>query len=186
MDETYNNNPKFINPYYKLIDHPTDSEKIGIATICSLSIDGLMINNGIMSTPKYGGLLELTEPPLLIELISYNGTTIDPHNIFLSKNMTSITGNNGTTKILASIKEIPNISRDYAVHLLEILNNIGFSIYKIGKPRELVYNAKVDNYNFGVIAGGGLNSIGAIKEKGIDIEIKAIEKLIPFESMDRL
>ena len=82
--------------------------------------------------------------------------------------MTSITGNNGTTKILASIKEIPNISRDYAVHLLEILNNIGFSIYKIGKPRELVYNAKVDNYNFGVIAGGGLNSIGA------------------FESMDRL
>jgi len=186
MDETYNNNPKFINPYYKLIDHPTDSEKIGIATICSLSIDGLMINNGIMSTPKYGGLLELTEPPLLIELISYNGTTIDPHNIFLSKNMTSIIGNNGTTKILASIKEIPNISRDYAVHLLEILNNIGFSIYKIGKPRELVYNAKVDNYNFGVIAGGGLNSIGAIKEKGIDIEIKAIEKLIPFESMDRL
>lgn len=186
MDETYNNNPKFINPYYKLIGHPTDSNKIGIATICSLSIDGLLINNGIMSTPKYGGLLELTEPPLLIELISYNGTTIDPHNIFLSKNMTSITGNNGTTKILASIKEIPNISRDYAVHLLEILNNIGFSIYKIGKPRELVYNAKVDNYNFGVIAGGGLNSIGAIKEKGIDIEIKAIEKLIPFENMDRL
>ena len=26
----------------------------------------------------------------------------------------------------------------------------------------------------------------AIKEKGIDIEVKAIEKLIPFEDMDRL
>ena len=34
--------------------------------------------------------------------------------------------------------------------------------------------------------GGGLNSIGAVKEKGIDIEVKAIEKLIPFEKMDRL
>ncbi|WP_407423969.1 NrpR regulatory domain-containing protein [Methanobrevibacter sp.] len=186
MEEAYNNNPKYINPYYKLIDHPTDDEKIGIATICSLSIDGLLINNGIKSTPKYGGLLELTEPPLFIDLISYTGTTVDPHKIFLSKNFTSISRNIGPNKILASVKEIPYIARDYAVYLLDILNNIGFSIYKIGKPRELVYNAKVDNYNFGVIAGGGLNSIGAIKEKGIDIEVKAIEKLIPFEDMDRL
>ncbi|MEE0939655.1 NrpR regulatory domain-containing protein, partial [Methanobrevibacter sp.] len=173
MDETYNNNPKYINPYYKLIDHPTDNDKIGIATICSLSIDGLLINNGIMSTPKYGGVLELTEPPLFIDLISYNGTTIDPHKIFLSKKLTSISNINSPNKILASVKEIPYISREYAVQLLERLNNIGFSIYKIGKPRELVYNAKVDNYNFGVIAGGGLNSIGAIKEKGIEIEVKA-------------
>ncbi len=186
MEDAYNNNPKFINPYHKLINHPTDDTKVGIATICSLSIDGLLINNGIKSTPKYGGLLELTEPPLFIELISYNGTTVDPHKIFLAKNLTSISRNIGPNKILASVKEIPYIARDYAVYLLDILNNIGFSIYKIGKPRELVYNAKVDNYNFGVIAGGGLNSIGAIKEKGIDIEVKAIEKLIPFEDMDRL
>lgn len=185
MEDAYNDNPKYINPFYKLIPHPTNDEKIGIATTCSLSIDGILINNGIMSNPKYSGLLELTEPPLFIDLISYNGTTLDPHKIFLSKNMTSITGNK-PNKILASVKEIPYVSRDSAVQLLEILNNIGFSIYKIGKPRELVYNSKVDNYNFGVITGGGLNSIGAIKEKGIDIEVKAIEKLIPFEKMERL
>ena len=185
MENTYNDNPKYINPYYRLVKHPNDDDKIGIATICSLSIDGILINNGIMSNPKYSGLLELTEPPLFIDMISYNGTTLDPHKIFLSKNMTSITGE-GPNKILASVKEIPYISRDYAVHLLEILNNIGFSIYKIGKPRELVYNSKVDNYNFGVITGGGLNSIGAVKEKGIEIEVKAIEKLISFEKMERL
>ena len=186
MEETYNNNPKYINPYYKLIDHPTDEDKVGIATICSLSIDGILIDNGIMSNPKYGGLLELTEPPLFIDLISYNGSTEDPHKIFLAKNMTSITRNIGPSKILASFKEIPYISRDYSVYLLDILNNIGFSIYKIGKPRELAYNAKADNYNFGVVTGSGLNSIGAIKEKGIDVEVKAIEKLLPFENMDRL
>ena len=185
MEETFNENPKYINPYYKLIDHPDDEDKVGIATICSLSIDGILINNGIMSNPKYSGLLELSEPPLFIELISYNGTTLDPHKIFLSKNMTSISEGE-SKKILASVKEIPYISRDHAVQILDVLNNIGFSIYKIGKPRELVYNSKVDNYNFGVITGGGLNSIGAVKEKGIDIEVKAIEKLIPFEKMDRL
>ena len=186
MEDTYNSNPKFINPYYKLVEHPEKEDMVGIATICSLSIDGILINNGIMSNPTYSGLLELTEPPLFIDLISYNGTTLDPHKIFLSKNMTSITGGDGPSKILASVKEIPYISRDHAVELLEILNNIGFSIYKIGKPREFVYNSKVDNYNFGVITGGGLNSIGAVKESGVPIQVKALEKMMPFEKMERL
>ena len=186
MEDTYNDNPKYINPYYKLVDHPENDDLIGIATICSLSIDGILINNGIMSNPTYSGLLELTEPPLFIDLISYNGTTLDPHKIFLSKNMTSITGSDGPDKILASVKEIPYVSRDHAVELLEILNNIGFSIYKIGKPREFVYNSKVDNYNFGVITGGGLNSIGAVKESGVPIQVKVLEKMMPFEKMERL
>ena len=186
MEDTYNSNPKFINPYYKLVEHPEKDDMVGIATICSLSIDGILINNGIMSNPTYSGLLELTEPPLFIDLISYNGTTLDPHKIFLSKNMTSITGGDGPSKILASVKEIPYISRDHAVELLEILNNIGFSIYKIGKPREFVYNSKVENYNFGVITGGGLNSIGAVKESGVPIQVKALEKMMPFEKMERL
>lgn len=186
MEKTYNDNPRFINPYYKLVKHPDDDDKMGIATICSLSIDGILINNGIMSNPKYGGLLELTEPPLFIELISYNGSTVDPHKIFLSKNMTSISSESSPRKILAGFKEIPYIARDYAVELLDTLDKIGFSIYKIGKPREVTYNAKAENYNFGVVAGSGLNSIGAVRENGVDVEVKAIEKLLPFEKMDRL
>ena len=186
MGEVYDANPKFINPFYKIIPHPTDDKKVGIATVCSLSIDGLLIKNGIMSTPKYGGLLELTEPPLFIDLISYTGSTVDPHNIFIAKNMTSITSNVGPTRLLASVKEIPFIARDYSVEFLDKLSKIGFSIHKIGKPRELVYNAKVDNYNFGIVAGSGLNTIAAIKEKNININVKAVEKLIPFEEMDKL
>ncbi|WP_458404621.1 NrpR regulatory domain-containing protein [Methanobrevibacter sp.] len=186
MESLYNDNPKYINPYYKVLDHPSDDDKVGIATICSLSIDGILINNGVICNPKYGGLLELTEPPLFIELISYNGSTVDPHKIFIAKDMTRITREAGSKKILASFKEIPYISRDYAVDLLDTLDKIGLSIYKISKPRELTYNAKADNYNFGIVAGSGLNSIAAVREKGIDIHVKAIEKLMPFEKMDRL
>ena len=49
-----------------------------------------------------------------------------------------------------------------------------------------INKAEADNYNFGIVAGSGLNSIAAIREKGIDIHVKAIEKLIPFEKMNRL
>ena len=100
--------------------------------------------------------------------------------------MTSISSERSPSKILASFKEVPYIARDYAVDLLDTLNKIGFSIYKIGKPREVTYNAKAENYNFGVVAGSGLNSIGAVRERGVDVEVKAIEKLLPFEKMDRL
>ena len=185
MKSSYDLNKKYINPYYKIVNHPHDSSKIGIATICSLSIDGILIKNRTMSNPKYGGLLELSETPAFLDLISYSGSTLDPHIIFLAKNKTSIM-NDEPRKLLASLKELPYVSIEYSTELLDTLKKIGFSIYKIGKPREVVYNAKIDNYNFGVVAGSGLNSIAAIKEKGIDIEIKAIEKLMAFEEMDRL
>lgn len=185
MEATYSENPEYINPYYKIIEHPTDDDKIGVGTICSLSIDGILIKNGIMSNPRYGGLLELSNPPLFVDLISYNGSSIDPHKVFIAKEMTSIHKSIGPNRILASIKEIPYIAREYAVETLEHLKNIGFSVYKIGKPRELIYNAKVDNYNFGVVTGSGLNQISAIKEDNIDIDVKAMEMIIPFEKMNR-
>lgn len=186
MEETYNMNPKFMNSYYKLVKHPNNKNKVGIATICSLSVDGILINSGIMSNPKYGGLLELTDRPIFVDLISYNGSSIDPHRIFISKDMTSVSNQNtDPSKILASVKEIPYIARDHSIYILDKLKNIGFSVYKIGNPRELIYNAKVNNYNFGVVTGSGLNLIAAIKEKGIDIEVKAMANLLPFEEMKR-
>ena len=186
MKESYDANNKYLNSHYKIVAHPTDDKKVGIATVCSLSVDGLLINNGIKSTPIYGGLLELTEPPLFIDLISYTGSSIDPHKIFIAKDMTAITKDIGPKRLLASIKEIPLIARDHSVYLLDELSKIGFSIYKVGKPRELTYNAKAENYNFGIVTGSGLNSIAAIKEKGIDIEVKADTQLLPYENMDTL
>ena len=186
MQKSYELNKKYVNPHFQIISHPEDENKVGIATICSLSIDGLLIKNGIKSMPKYGGLLELTEPPLFIDLISYTGSSIDPHKIFIAKDMTSIISDNGPKRLLASLKEIPFVARDHSVYLLDKLSKLGLPIYKIGKPRELTYNAKVDNYYFGLVTGSGLNTIAAIKEKGIDIEVKAATKLMSFESMDKL
>lgn len=186
MENSFKSNEKYLNQHYKIVPHPEDDEKVGIATVCSLTVDGLLIKNGIKSTPKYGGLLELTEPPLFIDLISYNGSTMDPHKIFIAKDMTSITKDESPKRIMASIKEIPYISRDHSVYFLDKLSKFGFSIYKIGKPRELTYNAKAENYNFGIVTGSGLNTMAAIKENGIKIDVKADTQLIPFENMEKL
>ena len=179
MAKTYKDNPDFINKHYQVVKL---DDRYAIVTICSLSIDGILINNKIISTPKYGGLLEITNNPQFTDLISYSGSTLDPHKIFISKKMTDICNKK---RILASVKEIPLIARDESVEIFEKLKEIGFPIYKIGKAREFTYNANIENYNFGVVTGSGLNQIGALKENNIPVDIKAISKHCLFENMEK-
>ena len=186
MNKTYKKSPKIINPHYKIIKHLKDKDKVGIATVCSLTIDGVLIKNGVKCNPKYGGLLEVNTPKSFVELISYNGSSLDPHKIFISKNKTNITKNKNIQNVLASIKEAPYITRSATEDVLNKLSNLNFNIYKIGKPRELVYNAKVDNYNFAIVTGSGLNTIAALKENNINVDVKAIEKLIPYNELELL
>lgn len=76
------------------------------------------------------------------------------------------------------------MARPDAVEVLEGVNEAGFSILKIGKPSELVYNAKVERYRAGIVAPGGLNPIAAIKESGVPIEPKAVEMLMDISQME--
>lgn len=159
----------------------TDEGKMaGIATVCSLTLDGILIKNGIMSTPKYGGLLEVgVRDPRFVELTAYSGSSLDPHEIYVSKNMTAVLeALDGPGRVLASLREVPYLARDHATDLIEDLSEAGFSILKIGKPSEIVYNARVEKYHAGIVTPGGLNPLAAVREAGIDIRMKAVEGLM--------
>lgn len=189
MQQVYQKKPDYCtSPFYKLMPHKKDKNKTGISTICSLSIDGILINNGIMSLPKYGGILEIEKKgPRFVELTAYSGSSLDPHEIYMSKDMTNVTkslGKNG--RLLASLKEIPYLARSQALDILNQMENIGLSICKVGEPSELVYNAKVERYRVGIVTPGGLNPIAAVKENGITVEPKAVEYMVKLSEMDKL
>lgn len=178
--------PKYcISKYYQTFPDIEDG-KTSIATICSLTIDGILNKNSIPSVPKYGGILETdSKIPRFIELTSYNGSSLDPHEIYLSKGMTSVSiALNNKGRILASLKEIPYIARPDALKMLEKIEDAGFSILKVGKPNELVYKAIVDRYHVGIVTPGGLNPIAAIKENNIHVESKAIETIMDISQME--
>ncbi len=90
--------------------------------------------------------------------------------------------NNG--RILASLKEIPYIARPDALDILEGIQEAGFSILKVGKPSELIYNAIVERYHAGIVTPGGLNPIAAIKEANIHVEAKAVETMMDLNKME--
>ncbi|MDZ4170878.1 MAG: NrpR regulatory domain-containing protein [Methanobacteriaceae archaeon] len=176
------------SPFYKIVSHKDDKNKIGIATVCSLTIDGILIKNGIMSTPKYGGVLEIEDKgPRFVELTAYSGSSLDPHEIYISKNMTSVNeALNGYGRLLASLKEIPYLARPYAMEILSDIEDSGLSVLKIGKPSELVYNAKVERYRAGIVTPGGLNPLAAVKEQGINVEPKAVETLVKLSELEKI
>jgi HTH-type transcriptional regulator, global nitrogen regulator NrpRI len=170
--------------YFQILPGPEG--KKGLATVCSFTIDGILTKQGIASTPQYGGILETEgKQPRFIELTAYNGSSLDPHEIYLSKGLTSVSDSlKRAGRILASLREIPYIARPETLDVLEDVEEAGFSILKVGKPSELVYNAKVERYHVGIVAPGGLNPIAAIKEAGIHVEAKAVETLMDISQME--
>ncbi|SNQ59665.1 conserved hypothetical protein [Candidatus Methanoperedens nitroreducens] len=80
-DVMYNGYP--ISPYIKLIDEGTMTSdikvpegKIGIATMCSITIDGILLKNGIPVNTKYGGILEVKEKNRSVLMISLSITVL--------------------------------------------------------------------------------------------------------------
>jgi HTH-type transcriptional regulator, global nitrogen regulator NrpRI len=186
FNQVMSSRPEYCTSKYFQIISDDKSGKCGIATVCSLTIDGILTKNCISTVPQYGGILETEgKSPRFIELTAYSGSSLDPHEIYLSKGMTSVLDSvEGRGRILASLREVPYVARQRTLDILEELEGAGFSILKVGKPSELVYNAKVERYHAGIVAPGGLNPIAAVKEQGIHVEAKAVEKLKDVSQME--
>ena len=186
FEEVMKTGPQYCTSKYFRTVSGKDHHKTGIATVCSLTLDGILVKNGVSTTPQYGGILETDgKLPRFIELTAYNGSSLDPHEIYIAKNMTSVSeAIKGEGRVLASLREIPYIARPCAVDVLEEVQDAGFSVLKVGKPSELVYNAKVERYHVGIVAPGGLNPIAALKEHGMHVEPKAVETLMKVSDMD--
>lgn len=187
LDTLYKSKPEYcIGNRYALEDEKDG--KVGIATICSLTIDGILTNYGINVTPTYSGILDIyKENKRFIELVSYKGSSVDPHEIFIKKNMHDIEGSiSNDGKILASVHAVPYVSRDATKDILNIVEENGFDVLKLGQTNEYMYNAKIEKYQFGYVVPSGLNPIAAIKEKNIPVEVKSIEKIMDYSSFEEL
>ena len=186
FEEVMKSGPQYCTSKYFTTVPGKERDKVGIATVCSLTLDGILTKHGVSTTPQYGGILETNgKEPRFIELTAYSGSSLDPHEIYIAKDMTSVLeAIKGGGRVLASLREIPYIARPDAIDVLEEVQDAGFSILKIGKPSELIYNAKVERYHVGIVAPGGLNPIAALKEQGMDVEPKAVESIMKVTDMD--
>jgi len=162
--------------------------KVAIGTVCSVTINGVFLNEGIHTTSRFGGLLELMEgrPFRFAELINYDGTSIDPLEIFIKGGMTSVRQVflNGNGKIGASFREFPSVALPRVEKIRKKLDKIGLGgILMIGKAGLPLLEIPVAEGRVGMIVAVGLNPLAAVEESGIPTENVAMGSLFEFEQL---
>lgn len=160
---------------------------VGIGTVCSITLNGVLLTHGIPTYSRFGGLLELQDytPTRFVEAIHYSGTTLDPLEVFIRSGMTDYVGatETGNGRIGASFRELPAESRDHVVELAKQLEKVGLGGFMtIGWPGQPLLEIPVNQGQVGAIVIGGLNPAAILEEKGIKSHSRALAALAEYET----
>jgi HTH-type transcriptional regulator, global nitrogen regulator NrpRI len=158
---------------------------IGLATVCSIVINGTLLKAGIPMDSKFGGLLQVIDhkPVRFTQIIHYDGCSLDPSEIFLRAKMTSVDNAalNGNGEILANFREIPAICRSTAEKVLAGLQRAQINgILVIGHISEDVCEMSVELNKVGIVLLGGLNPVAVALEEGIESESRSMSTIIDY------
>ncbi|MDY6835196.1 MAG: NrpR regulatory domain-containing protein [Chloroflexota bacterium] len=161
---------------------------VGIGTVCSISLNGMLLKYGIPTNSRFGGLLELRDrkPIRFAEIITYDGTSIDPLEIFIRSGMTDYIGaiKTGNGRIGASFREFPAESRELVEELAGKSDAIGLGGFvHIGRPSQPLLEIPVSDGRVGAIVIGGLNPVAVLEETGIRAHSRAMAGLISFNRL---
>jgi len=157
----------------------------GLGTVCSLTINGILLNNCIPIYSKFSGILKVEnyQHKRFTELIYYDASSLDPAEIFIKSKMTDVRGaiEHGSGEILAGFREFPAVCLNDVLEIVEKLEKIGMScVTAIGKPSQPVLEMPVSVGCVGMVVLGGLNPLAAIEEAGIKTENKALCAMVNF------
>ncbi len=161
---------------------------IGFCTVCSVTLNGVLLKHGIPTRSLFSGLLQLEkgQATRFVELISYDGTSIDPLQLFIRGRMTDYLGAiaTGNGRIGAGFREIPEESRDIAIELAKKLDAVGLGGFlKIGRPSRELLNIPVREGCCGVIVIGGLNPVSVFEESGVPVRHYALAGYMEYTKM---
>ena len=162
--------------------------KIGLATVCSIVINGALLKAGVPMDSRFGGILQIRnhKPLRFVELIHYAGSSLDPSEVFIKAGMTSVTEvvRKGEGKILANFREIPALCRPTAEEEVAKLREAGLGgLLLMGNTSEPVCETPVELNKIGVILLGGLNPIAAAGEAGIETENHAMSTVMEYRDL---
>jgi repressor of nif and glnA expression len=163
-------------------------DMIGIGTVCSITLNGVLLKHGVPTVSRFGGLLELnsSRPTRFVELINYDGTSIDPLEIFIRSGMADYVGavTSGNGKIGASFREYPAESIETVHAIAGRLEQIGLgSLMCLGNPGQSIYGVPVGPQRAGAVIIGGLNPMSIFEETGLRIQSRALSGLMDYNRL---
>lgn len=171
-------------------DYTVPKNMVGLGTVCSVTLNGVFLKAGIPVTSRFGGIIEINggDPKRFTSLISYEGSSLDPLEIFIKSGMTDAMDavKAGSGRVLASFREIPVVCIDRAKELSRRLREKGIQgVLVIGEPNRPLLEVPVGMDKAGIVIVGGLNPVAVLEENGIPTRSKAMSTLCPFNQLQR-
>ena len=155
---------------------------VALGTVCSVTINGIMLDEGIPVTSRFGGLIEMRDgkPLRFVELIEYAGTTVDPLEAFIKADMTRVRdcARTGSGIIGASFREIPSAAVSEVARIEKDMTARGLGgVLLLGKPSRPLLDVPVAEGRTGMIIVGGLNPLAAVHEAGVRLSMFSLAGL---------
>jgi repressor of nif and glnA expression len=146
---------------------------VGLATVCSIVTNGVLLKAGIPIDSRFGGILQVQndKPVRFTEIIHYDGSSLDPSEIFIKARMTAIKNAvaTGNGEILANFREIPTICQPIALEVISGLKQSGFNgVLMMGNVSDSVCEINVDQNKIGIVLIGGLNLVAAAAKRDLN------------------
>lgn len=162
--------------------------KVGLATVCSIIVNGTLLKAGVPTDSRFAGLLQIRNhrPLRFVELIHYAGSSIDPSEMFIKARMTSVAEviRSGDGTILANFREIPALCQPIAEEVVTKLKEAGLGgLLLMGNISEPVCEVPVELNRIGIVLIGGLNPVAAAEEAGIHAENHAMSTVVEYENL---
>ena len=169
----------------KLGDVVVPRGKVGLATLCSVTINGVLLKAGIPIESRFGGVLEVrsSRPRRFTAIINYAGTSLDPSEQYIRARMTSVgeVAKNGSGRILANFREIPAPCRRTADDIVTRLKEARLGgLLAMGNTSAPVFETSVGLNRIGLVVLGGMNPVAAAEEAGFRAENHAMCTLMEY------
>jgi len=161
---------------------------VGLGTVCTVTVNSVLLKRGIPVESKYAGLLEIyrDKPLRFTHLVAYAGTTVDPTEMFITGHMTSVKDASlvGRGRILASFREVPAVANGDLQEVLDQYKRNGLGgILAVGKPSQPLLEVPVARDRLGLAIVAGLTPVAALAEAGISVQNKAMSALVEFSDL---
>jgi len=167
---------------------------VGLATVCSVTINGILLKQGIPMESRFGGVLETRAgaPRRFVAIVHYSGSSLDPSEAYIRARMTRVRDaiRTGSGRILANFREIPAPSRPIVEDILARIRDIGIGgVIHMGNVSEPVCQIPVGMNKVGMILLGGMNPIAVAEEAGVEADniansgVMDFSRLVPFREL---
>lgn len=159
--------------------------QVGLATVCSVVFNGVLLKRGIPMESKFGGILQMAEmkPLRFSELIHYSGSSLDPSEAFIRAHMTSVNqvAANEHGMILANFRELPEPCLPAFLDLVKELKTASIGgLLGYGRVSETLCQIPVNINRVGIVLTGGLNPLAGLHEAGFPVQDRGMAGVMEY------